>query len=156
MVPSYDQKAKKNNDKTSNDNFDMRRCHVVFQTISKPNGSCRRRIKSSEECRTSLGLELCELSELSELSVPGSLAPWLPRSLAPSSLAPWLGRPGPREAGNGPAGRGRIWRIQVLSLSVSWLVYLALLRAWKGFWIIFSDFFRNIRPTHWPNTAHKH
>ena len=72
------------------------------------------RFKDFKVLRISFGLGLCKLSELSALSVPGSLdpyiagslAPWLPGCLAPywiyGSLVP--GRPGPREAGKDHAG----------------------------------------------------
>ena len=72
------------------------------------------RFKDFKVLRISFGLGLCKLSELSALSVPGSLdpyiagslAPWLPGCLAPywiyGSLAP--GQLGPREVGNGPEG----------------------------------------------------
>ena len=53
------------------------------------------KILSSQVLRISWGPEL---SELSELSVPGCLAAWLPNG----SMAP--GRLGPREAKNGPTG----------------------------------------------------
>ena len=51
------------------------------------------KIQSSKELRISLGPELSwlwELLELSELSVPGSLASWLPDALAAWILAAWL------------------------------------------------------------------
>ena len=90
--------------------------------------------KDFKEHRISLGPWLCKLSEpseLSALSVPGSLDCWLPSSVAAwlpnRSIAPWLPgglapgrlemvprdpsgsedvapRSGPREVGNGPAG----------------------------------------------------
>ena len=91
------------------------------------------RFKALKERRISLGPWLCKLSEhseLSALSVPGSLDCWLPGSVAawlpnrsiapwlPGGLAPrrpetfprdspnprtWLPESGLREAGNGPA-----------------------------------------------------